>query len=57
MAAIENMRREINECTERASQTELQISTAKDDQAGLQIKVHTLESKNKSTDLATGYTI
>lgn len=50
MAAIESMRREINECTERVSQTELRISTAEDDVAGLQAKVNTLESKNKTLE-------
>lgn len=31
MAAIENLRREINDCTERVSQAELWISNAEDD--------------------------
>ncbi len=50
MTAIESMRKEISDCTERASQAELQISGAKDDVASLQIKLQTLESKHKTLE-------
>lgn len=50
MAAIENMRRKTNDCTERVSQPELQISNAEDDTAGLQAKVNMLESKSKTLE-------
>lgn len=50
MAAIEDMRKEISDCTERVSQAELRISSAEDDVVSLQAKVHTLESKNKTLE-------
>lgn len=50
MAAIEDMRKEISNCTERVSQAELRISSAEDDVVSLQAKVHTLESKNKTLE-------
>lgn len=50
MGAIENLRREINACTERVSQAELQISNVEDNVVGMQAKVHTLDSKNKTLE-------
>lgn len=50
MAATVNTRREINDCTEQMSQAGLRISNAEDNIAGLQAKVHMLESKNKTLE-------
>lgn len=44
------MRREIDDCTEQVSQAELRISNTENDVAGLQAKLHTLESENKTLD-------
>lgn len=50
MAAIESMRKQMNDCSERMSQAELRISNAKDGVAHLQAKVNKLESKNKTLE-------
>lgn len=47
---MENMRKEISDCTERVSQAKLLISRAEDKVTHLQNKVHMLESKNKSLE-------
>lgn len=50
MAAIESMRKELNDCNERVSQTEQRISSAEDEVNNLQAKVQILESLNKSPE-------
>lgn len=50
MTAIENMRKEINDCNERVSQTEQRISSAEDEVTNLKTKVQKLESQNKSLE-------
>ena len=45
LKAIENIRKETSNCTERVSQAELRTSSAEDDVVDLQAKVHTLVTK------------
>lgn len=50
MIALADMRKEVNECTQRVSQAKLRISNTEDEVASLQAKVHTLKSKNKTLE-------
>lgn len=50
MAAIESMRKDINDCTERMSQAELRLSNTQDDVAQMQAKINKLDSKNKTLE-------
>lgn len=50
MTALADMRKEVNECTQRVSQAELRIANAEDEVASLQATVYTLESKNKTLE-------
>lgn len=50
ISAIESIRKEMNECTERMSQAEQRISSAEDDVASVQSKVRALESKCKTLE-------
>lgn len=47
ITAIESVRKEISDCTERVFQAELRISSAEDDVAQLETKLQALESKCK----------
>lgn len=48
MMAIENMRKEINDCNEQVSQTEQRISSAEDEVTNIKTKVQKLELQNKT---------
>lgn len=49
-AAIENMRKEINDCLDRVSQAEVRLSNAEDEVINLQARVKILETNNKSLE-------
>lgn len=50
LSAIENVRRDITDCSERITQAETRISTTEDDVTTLQKKVKNLEGKNKDLE-------
>lgn len=49
LSAIESVRKDITDCTERVTEAETRISTAEDNVTSLQKKVQFLENKNKDT--------
>lgn len=51
LKAIENVRQDIKDCSERVTQAEVRISTTEDNVTALQEKMRSLEGKNK--DLKT----
>lgn len=48
--AIENVRQDVSDCTERVTQAEARISTTEDSVTTLQTKVQSLEGKNKDLE-------
>lgn len=50
LSAIENVRKDVNECAERVGEAEVRISTAEDSITNLQASVQALENKNKDLE-------
>lgn len=48
--AVESIKKDIIDCSERVTQTEVRISTAEDDVSELQAKVKSLEGRNKTLE-------
>lgn len=48
--AVENVRKDIMDCSERVTQTEVRISSTEDDVTELQAKIKSLEGKNKTLE-------
>ena len=48
--AVESIRQDIMDCSERVTQTEMRISSTEDDVTELQVKIKSLEGKNKTLE-------